>query len=432
VGYTDEAYDAFEADLAKCLADWTAAGVRGVWFRLPVSATTTRMLGGLLRAGFAVHHATAEYFMLTRWLPAGEPNMLPEFAFTYVGVGGLVLNDDDELLVVRERYSMDGVQRWSLPGGLANRGERLPAAVEREVLEETGVRCAFQGAVYMRHLPQYLHGCCDLYVVCAARPLSLEITADEREVSAARWLPVRDFLCDGAAYRPFRDAVWQHLLAAHRGLPAWGVRPDSMQLGSRRIVFDVYAAGAADELTPAAAGAVDELTSLAAAAERVPLAAGAAVAQPQGASGASDECQPGSSAGTDPFPVLERSGAGGSGAAAVPAAPPASLTAVVTIAPGSGRAADGCCQRPDDGHPPDSSAVPARAAVSYNAALSTTPAAVGAGAGAAAEPAPTPETCHDTGPTAGMTLQLLDEVLAARAALRLAGAAWSPPQLQAR
>jgi ADP-ribose pyrophosphatase YjhB (NUDIX family) len=371
VGYTDETYDAFEAELTRCLADWVAGGVRGVWFKLPVSATTTRMLGGLLRTAFTVHHATAEYFMLTRWLPAEEPNMLPAFAFTYVGVGGLVLNDaTDELLVVRERYSMDGVQRWSLPGGLTNRGERLPAAVEREVWEETGVRCAFQGTVYMRHLPQYLHGCCDLYVVCATRPLSFEITADEREVSAARWLPVRDFLCDGAVYRPFRDVVWQHLLAAHRGLPPWGVRPDSMQLGTRRIDFDVYAAaGIASELL----AAKDAGESTASAAGQGPLgtraAAEIAVASPPGASGASSGCQSASAAGADPVAVSECPGGGG--AASMPSAP--------------------------------------RAA--------------GIGGGAAAEPAPKPETCAAAERTTGMSLQLLDEVLTVRAARRLKGAA---------
>jgi hypothetical protein len=51
----------------------------------------------------------------------------------YVGVGGAVFNDKGELLVIVEKYLIDGVKRWKLPGGLVEAGERLCDAVEREV-----------------------------------------------------------------------------------------------------------------------------------------------------------------------------------------------------------------------------------------------------------------------------------------------------------
>jgi hypothetical protein len=61
---------------------------------------------------------------------------MPGYASHYVGVGGAVFNDRGEILVIVEKYLIDGVKRWKLPGGLVERGERLSEAVEREV------RCA--------------------------------------------------------------------------------------------------------------------------------------------------------------------------------------------------------------------------------------------------------------------------------------------------
>jgi 8-oxo-dGTP diphosphatase len=54
-------------------------------------------------------------------------------------VGAVVLDAEGRLLVVRRRFA-PSAGRWSLPGGRVERGESLTAAVQREVLEETGLR----------------------------------------------------------------------------------------------------------------------------------------------------------------------------------------------------------------------------------------------------------------------------------------------------
>jgi ADP-ribose pyrophosphatase YjhB (NUDIX family) len=58
-----------------------------------------------------------------------------------VAVGAVVV-DDDRLLLIR-RGRDPGAGLWSLPGGRVETGEALAAAVERELLEETGLtgRC---------------------------------------------------------------------------------------------------------------------------------------------------------------------------------------------------------------------------------------------------------------------------------------------------
>ncbi len=55
----------------------------------------------------------------------------------FLGVGALIFEDAKILLVERGREPLKGY--WSLPGGILETGEKLEAAIRREVLEETGL-----------------------------------------------------------------------------------------------------------------------------------------------------------------------------------------------------------------------------------------------------------------------------------------------------
>jgi 8-oxo-dGTP diphosphatase len=55
-----------------------------------------------------------------------------------LGVGALIFRRGAILLIERGRDPLKGY--WSLPGGLVETGERLEAAIAREVFEETGLR----------------------------------------------------------------------------------------------------------------------------------------------------------------------------------------------------------------------------------------------------------------------------------------------------
>lgn len=61
---------------------------------------------------------------------------LTQATFT-VGVSGFVLNERDELLLLRHRFRES--HAWELPGGFVERGEALEAALRRELREETGL-----------------------------------------------------------------------------------------------------------------------------------------------------------------------------------------------------------------------------------------------------------------------------------------------------
>jgi ADP-ribose pyrophosphatase YjhB (NUDIX family) len=56
-----------------------------------------------------------------------------------IGVGIILLRDDEVLLVKRARPPAQGA--WSLPGGGQELGETAEAAARRELLEETGLTC---------------------------------------------------------------------------------------------------------------------------------------------------------------------------------------------------------------------------------------------------------------------------------------------------
>lgn len=64
------------------------------------------------------------------------------FAFFFgpvAAVGGLIVNEDQELLLVR-RARDPGKGQWGLPGGFVDRGESIEEALRREVTEETQLK----------------------------------------------------------------------------------------------------------------------------------------------------------------------------------------------------------------------------------------------------------------------------------------------------
>jgi ADP-ribose pyrophosphatase YjhB (NUDIX family) len=116
-------------------------------------------------------------------------------------VGGFVVNERGELLVVQELSGPAAKSLWKLPGlfrpscspssgGAVDSGEYIHEAAVREVFEETGVKTTFVSLVAMRQMTQARHGRTDLYFVCLLKPLSNDIKIQEDEIAAAKWIDV--------------------------------------------------------------------------------------------------------------------------------------------------------------------------------------------------------------------------------------------------
>jgi 8-oxo-dGTP pyrophosphatase MutT (NUDIX family) len=193
----------FRGRLNHSLTTWKDEGYRAVWLEVPIGLSA--LIPVAVEAGFVFHHSGqrsdlyspgmegGDYLMLTLQLEPGAH--IPPYATHYIGVGGVVLNDANELLVVCERHRNPGQPPfYKLPGGAVHPGEHLVDAVIREVLEETGVYTRFETLACFRHWHGYRYGKSDIYFVCRLSPLSREITKQDEEIEECLWTPVQDYL----------------------------------------------------------------------------------------------------------------------------------------------------------------------------------------------------------------------------------------------
>ncbi|CAK9294046.1 unnamed protein product [Gordionus sp. m RMFG-2023] len=229
--------------------------LRAIWFKVGIA--DTRWIPILVEKGFNFHHAVGkrydheendndrnrgagndqEYLMMTKILSdesclEGEQNgrkseggnendvaisthktSLPPYAFTTIGVAGLVMHSEDEVrlhstkkssltdardAILKSRLLMIREKRrgnfWKFPGGLAEPGEELSVTASREVKEETGILTNFQGILSFRHSHTYLFGCSDLYFVCVLKATSANIQKDPGEIAQAEWVQIQKLL----------------------------------------------------------------------------------------------------------------------------------------------------------------------------------------------------------------------------------------------
>jgi 8-oxo-dGTP pyrophosphatase MutT (NUDIX family) len=183
--------DEFREVLARSLRAWTDDGLEVVWLEIPIGKSD--LIPVAVEAGFVFHHSRQDYLMLTYRLEEGA--FVPPYASHYVGAGGVVLNEDGELLVVWEKAHRRGGRRYyKLPGGALHQSEHLVDGVIREVREETGVLTRFESLVCFRHWHGYRFGKSDIYFVCRLSPLTQEITIQQQEIQECLWMPVEAYL----------------------------------------------------------------------------------------------------------------------------------------------------------------------------------------------------------------------------------------------
>ncbi|MBV9359286.1 MAG: NUDIX domain-containing protein [Chloroflexi bacterium] len=206
--------DEFRQRLEESLGTWEEAGYKLVWLEVPVRRA--RLIPIAVEAGFGFHHSDEGYLLLTRRLMPDA--FIPLHATHYIGVGGVVVNDRQELLVVSERYRRDNRPYYKLPGGQLQPGEHLVGAVLREVLEETGVRARFESLICFRHWHGYRYGKSDIYFVCRLAPLSQDLQMQAEELDECLWMPVQDYLSSNLV-SPFNKRIVRAALSSPGVVP---------------------------------------------------------------------------------------------------------------------------------------------------------------------------------------------------------------------
>ena len=231
-----ESVKAFDEQLGERLSQWKAAGKKGVWLKLKPEHAT--LLATAYAHGFEIHHANKQHIVLVKWLPE-TPSTIPQPASHYVGVGIAVIDKNNRILVVQEKFgpaSRRGRDFWKMPTGLVDNGEDLETAAVREVFEETGVRVAFEGVLAFRQQHQTgVEQKTDLFFLCKARPLSSDITLQEAEIANAVWMPLSEYLSK-PLWPEFSAYWWMSRLAAEAHVEAGGDLPGG-RLGSRPTAF---------------------------------------------------------------------------------------------------------------------------------------------------------------------------------------------------
>lgn len=157
---------------------------------------------------------------MVKWISETESNNIPAYPFTNVGVGGLVVDSQNRVLVIQEKYDVRGMKLWKFPGGVGVQGEEIGQTAEREVFEETGIKANFHSILTIRHLHRYQFGCSDLYIVCLltvdeSDPNALNLTRCTQEIAALQWMPLEQAVQCLSEYNRF--VVQKYLLSKRTG-----------------------------------------------------------------------------------------------------------------------------------------------------------------------------------------------------------------------
>jgi len=206
----------FPIKLQKSLDYWQERQCRSIWFK--VDLDNSDVVPILAKNGFDFHHAKEGFVMMVKWLPTDETSNIPVYSHTMVGVGGLVINDENQVLSITEKQAIIAGS-WKLPGGYVEPGEDLVDAVIREVQEETGIKTKFLSLLTIRHAHSFNFGCSDLYFVMALTPTEdSELVNCPREIADSKWMEFDEYLTHPNVHEMNRSFLRTYLHYRDKGI----------------------------------------------------------------------------------------------------------------------------------------------------------------------------------------------------------------------
>lgn len=180
--------DSFTKALEAALNAMKQEGLVLAWLNLPHDRS--HLINSAVGHGFIYHHA--DHTGLELYCRLVPDAFVPGYSTHYIGAGGVVLDKENRILIIQERYHTK--RHYKLPGGALDPAEHISNGVIREVEEETGIKTRFRSLNCFRHWHGYRYGKSDIYFVCRLDPLTTEITIDEKEIAMAVWIPIDKYL----------------------------------------------------------------------------------------------------------------------------------------------------------------------------------------------------------------------------------------------
>ncbi|KAM6552593.1 hypothetical protein CsatB_013355 [Cannabis sativa] len=181
----------FATLLRASMSQWRRQGKKGVWIKLPIELVN--LVETTVKEGFRYHHAEPQYLMLVYWIPE-TPSTIPANASHRVGIGAVVIKNENQLLVVQEKAGVfKGTGVWKIPTGVVDEGEDIFQTAIREVKEETGIDTEFLEVLAVRQTHKAYFEKSDLLFMCMLRPVSFDIQKQDLEIEAAQWMPFKEY-----------------------------------------------------------------------------------------------------------------------------------------------------------------------------------------------------------------------------------------------
>ncbi len=151
----------------------------------------------------------------------------------WLAVGGIVINEQDEWLVVKKKYG--GLKgKWSVPAGFLNEGETIATAVMREVKEETGIDTMIKGIVGVR--TGVIEGIVsDNLLFFLLSPISTTISIQENELDDVKFMTRQELLISNDSSELLRKMVSKIIPTPL--VPTYGLNPGDQFGYTEYVIF---------------------------------------------------------------------------------------------------------------------------------------------------------------------------------------------------
>lgn len=185
----DSASSSFKESLQKLVEKAALQKKSLLWIDL--SSTQSEHIAIALQMGFEFHNCEATRTTLTYQVT--KDAYIPVAPTHTIGVGAVVINDKNELLMVRDRIHTSH-SLYKLPGGMLEPSQSLEEGVLREVWEETGIKAKLVKMVSVLNSHPYTFNKSNMYIVFQLEAESFEIEViDTAEIEFALWMPLKAF-----------------------------------------------------------------------------------------------------------------------------------------------------------------------------------------------------------------------------------------------